>query len=428
MTNDLAVASAPRRIAGLLPSWWLGACVLGLLLASDYRFRTRDATATLSGSPDIAVLVEVGVYAWVALVACLAAALPGRPHVAPRLLYAMWAAAGMLSATALYGPFGVFGVVRGAQLLVVLALAHVAASRAAPPQFAVVVRLFTALVGLSVVVGLLFPFEREGAAGGRFSWLYVHPVVAGLYLALAILLLLGHLTDVTGRHRGLSWPRPIQWTLLIVCVGGLLATQTRGSIAAVIVGCGVMFWSRSTPGQRIDLVFGWAVSLILIGLLGGDYILDFLQRGESLERIATLNARTDLWAQMLGLWAQRPLFGNGLGASRGLLLDETGLGGGHNIGVNLLVDAGAVGLVVWIVLLFALIRYLLFLCKLERSRVVASTLLGAMTLLLVNGFTTEELVVPGTMSSTWLFIIAAWTLVLVRDATTDADADTDAPV
>ena len=425
MTREAAVPSAPQRIAGLLPSWWFGACVLSLLIASDYRFRTRDVTMALSGRPDIAVVVEVGVYASVALVACIAAALPGKPHVAPRLLYAMWAAAGTLAASALYSPFGTFAVVRGAQLVVVVALAHLAASRATLPQFALLVRLFTVLVGVSVVVGLLFPIERAGAAGGRFSWLYVHPVVAGLYLALAILFLVGHLTDGTDRQQGLSWPRPIQWTLLIVCSGGLLATQTRGSIGAAVVGCLVLYWSRSTPSQRIDLLFGGAVALALISLVGGDYILDFLQRGESLERIATLNARTDLWAQMLGIWAQRPLFGNGLGASRGLLLDETGLGGGHNVGVNLLVDAGAVGLVLWIVLFFALIRYLLLLRRIERTRVTASTLLGAVVLLLVNGLTTEELVVPATIGSTWMFIIVAWTLVLARDAATDAVAAAD---
>ena len=427
MANGLAVAmSTRRRIARRLPTWWLAACVLGLLISSDYRFRSRDATLTLSGRPDLAVLVEVGVYASVALVASIVVALTGKPQVAPRLLYAMWAAGGFLAVTTIYSPFGLFSLVRGTQLLIVIALAHVIAGRLAVPEFAILVRVFTVVVSLSAFLGVVFPFERDGAAGDRFSWLHVHPVVAGLYLGVAILFLVGHLTGEGGRLHGLAWPRPVQWTLLIVCSGGLLATQTRGSIVATVVGCLVLFWSRSTPGQRIDLLFGGGIAFALVAILGGGFILDFLQRGESVERIATLNARTGLWAQMLRLWSEKPLFGHGLGASRGLLIDETGLGGGHNVGVNLLVDAGAIGLVLWTILFFALIKYLLLLCRIERTRVVASTLLGATVLLLVNGLTTEDLVVPATLASTWLFIIVAWTLVLLREAATDTGTSAQA--
>jgi exopolysaccharide production protein ExoQ len=110
-----------------------------------------------------------------------------------------------------------------------------------------------------------------------------------------------------------------------------------------------------------------------------------------------------------------------LGASRGLLLDETGLGGAHNALVNVLLDAGIVGVVVWALFLTALVRYLLILRHYPNTRTIASTLLGATTVLLVSGLTVEFLVVPATISSTWLFMIVGWTLALIRDVTETKD-------
>jgi O-antigen ligase len=107
------------------------------------------------------------------------------------------------------------------------------------------------------------------------------------------------------------------------------------------------------------------VALSTLALNGSSAIESFFTRGESLQQLSTLNSRTDLWAYAFELFPQHPLYGFGLTASPGLFLDSIGLGGGHNAAVNLLIDNGVLGALVWMTLL---VTILVTATRLSRTR------------------------------------------------------------
>jgi hypothetical protein len=94
------------------------------------------------------------------------------------------------------------------------------------------------------------------------------------------------------------------------------------------------------------------VALSTLALTGSSAIESFFARGESLQQLSTLNS-------------QHSLYGFGLTASRGLFLDSIGLGGGHNAVVNLLIDNGVLGALVWLTLL---VTILVTATRLSRTR------------------------------------------------------------
>ena len=145
--------------------------------------------------------------------------------------------------------------------------------------------------------------------------------------------------------------------------------------------------------------------------------MSYVTRDEPTEQLATVNARAPLWNQALSLVEQQPVLGYGVGASRGLLLDSTGLGGGHNAVVNVLLDAGVIGAAAWVGLLWVLFGQLRRLRGRGSVDVVgaeASVLLGLLVCLLVDGMTYEGLGSPANVAIIWLFAIVAWTNVLDR--------------
>src|SRR5581483_8009725 len=46
---------------------WFAACAILLFTAADYKFRVRSAEDTLAGRPDVAILVEIGIFVGVFL-------------------------------------------------------------------------------------------------------------------------------------------------------------------------------------------------------------------------------------------------------------------------------------------------------------------------------------------------------------------------
>jgi O-antigen ligase len=157
------------------------------------------------------------------------------------------------------------------------------------------------------------------------------------------------------------------------------------------------------------------VVLIAIALTSSAAIESFFARGESLDRLATLNSRTDLWGYAFELFPQHPLYGFGLTSSRGLFLDSIGLGGGHNALVNLLMDTGILGALTWLALLAAI---LLTATRLSRSRPgfqVDRGMILALTLgMIANSVFTEGLGAPANVACTWLFVIVAWVNLTVK--------------
>lgn len=323
---DVAQGRRPR----MLPSAWLSLAVLAMLATSEYKLRLRPPAATLRGDLDLQIAVELGVYALVALFLFIQFGYPRRQRPPAVLLAAGYFSVVMLAST-LWAVYPVTAFTRGCQLVIIAALAWVIYHYGRRDQLHLLVHAYIGLVAVSVVVGVVHPYPRGALVQDRFNWLYVHPVTAGSYLGLAVVLLVALLLGrVPGHRQPVRWPRWLYLALLAGTGAALVGTRTRGAIGGCLVGCALVVFSARRRLPRRDLFAVGVLGVLLVLILVGSDLVDFVLRGEGTARLETFNGRLDLWREAIGLVQQRPLLGYGLTASRGLFLDSTGLGGAHN--------------------------------------------------------------------------------------------------
>lgn len=390
---------------------WPVVCVLALILVSDFQFRLRDNDQAVSGNADPFVLLEIATYGMVALFLFTRFRPAPTLHRAGKLTVLAYAYAVVLVVSAVYSPYLMLALVRAGQVVVVVALCRsiVRHTDATVPHR--IAHAYLALIAGAVVFGALFPFPRLPSQPDRFTWLYVHPVQAGEMIAIALVisgayLLTGHLERL-----GPRWPTLTYATMFAICLGGLVATKTRGAILGAAVGVAVLLWMRWRGPARFEFAVVGAIVLVVIAASSSEAILEFFARGESVERLATLNSRTDLWTAAFQLWAERPLYGYGLAASRGLFLDTIGLGGGHNALVNLMVDTGLVGALTWLALLVAIVVAASRLARRSGTGRADGTIVLAVLLgMIANSIFTDGLGAPANVSCTWLYLLVAWVI------------------
>ncbi|MBO2446997.1 O-antigen ligase family protein [Actinomadura barringtoniae] len=405
----------PRRHRVLSPSAgrWTLVLPLALMLASDYKLRSRSAEQTVGGGADFTVLLEIAVYGAAALFLVWRFGLRPPTRRITGLQFAAWVFAGFVALSALWSPFKSLGTVRAVQLLITMMVAHALATRATRADMRRLAHAFIGIVLVSVAIGVAHPFPRSAHTKDRFNWLFVHPVTAGVYLAIAILLVVGYLIRYTAPWER-QWHPAIYVGALAVLSGALIATGTRGAAAGCAVGMLVLLAGARGPRGRIDVIVIGAAVAALGALAFSDKILAFAERGESAQSLASLNSRTELWSLAMKAYSQSPIFGRGLGASRGLFLDDIGLGGGHNAFVNTLVDQGAVGTAAFAVLLLTLAFVLLLVLRNRSLRADGGMVLGILAMFVVDSITTEGLATPANVSGIWLLLLVAWTEVLRR--------------
>ncbi len=390
----------------------LSALPLVLMVASDFKLRTRDITSSVKGGADPFVLLELGVYglAGLLLLTIFPAGRRFRLVSLPALLATLFF--GMLMVSALYSPFPVMAVARaielGVWLLLALTIARFA-DRADLHRFA---HGFIVVVTGAVVLGKVYPQPPMHLQVGRFTWLRVHPVVAGIYLGLAVLLLACYLYKHAVPRPGPRWRGWIYLVLLLVNGAALERTGTRGAAIGAVLAIAVALALLVSHRGRRDLVLFATLGMGFVGMFLSGKVSDFLARGEDSQKLMTLNSRTDLWSMAWQQVLKEPWFGHGLSSSRGLFLDQIGLGGGHNIVVNLLVDQGFVGLAFFVLLCAALFIEFRRLARVSAIRTDVIMIHAVLIYLLVDGMTTEYLVAPDDVASGWLIMIVAWCYVL----------------
>jgi O-antigen ligase len=250
----------------------------------------------------------------------------------------------------------------------------------------------------------------------RFNWLYVHQVVVGIYLAVAVLVVAAYLTRRGDQTRARLWSTGTYVVILAILVSALIATGTRGAAVGCAAGLVVMLATARGPRGRAEMIIMAIPVAVIVVLSLSDKILAFMTRGETAEQLESFNSRTELWSLAMDAVHDRPLFGWGMSAARGIFYDEIGLGGGHNAFVNVLVDGGFVGLLIFVLLLLELAVQLIARARLREARVDAGMLLGLVTLLVVDGLTAEMMATTANVASVWLFVAIAWTRVLGRPA------------
>lgn len=397
---------------------WPVICVLVLVVVSDFQVRLRPVGESLAGSPDVFVAIEVATYAAVAVFLFLRFR-PRfrlrRPRSCAPLVYLAYGYPVVVLVAAIYSPYLMLALVRAGQVVVVVALFAAVvrhASRAALHQIA---HGYVALIAAAVVFGVVVPYPRLPTQLDRFTWLYVHPVKAGELMAIAVVLAFAYLTCGRLRRYGPRWPVPMYLAMLTVCAAGLTASNTRGAMLGAMAGVAVVLLTRWRGSRKVEVGIGVAIVAALVALTAWPAIEEFFVRGESAKRLASLNSRTILWEEALRHIGENPLYGSGLSASRGLFLETLGLGGGHNALINVLLEIGIVGALVWLCLLLAVFIAGLRLTRLDTAArtdgIIAVALLAC---LIVNSIFTEELGAAANATFTWLYVLAAWMVLATR--------------
>lgn len=401
-----------------LPRLWTDTwpTVLGVLmvLGTEYKFRQRQLNDSLTASVDLAILVELGIYAVVIgyLLAYIVA--PPRGHRPTAVLFFMRGYAAMMAMSVVYSTYFMLGAVRSVQLCITVIYASAVATYARRAQVLQLAHAYVGLVTMSVFIGLVYRVPFSALQANRFNWLYVHSVTAGAMLALAITIATGLATNHSRLRLGSArWPRPIYLGSLAVMTAALIGTQTRGAIAACVVGVFVVIFLTVPARERLPLgalgVLG--LGLTIVGFWST--IMTYLTRGESVENFATVSNRTELWGIAADLVAEKPFTGWGLSTSRGIFYEQVGLGGAHNAFVNVAVDGGVPGLLLWLSLVVAI---LVGIVRLQRIKHADAPLLGGLlACLLVNGLTVEGVGSGIGVSALWLLILGAWVGVLQRE-------------
>jgi hypothetical protein len=410
--------SYPLSIRGRVASIstrWLVVLPVALMVVSDFELRQRGVDDSLGGRPDAAVLFEVAVYGLAGLVLIAAYVRdPARARVAAPIL-ALWGYGVTMTVSAVVAPFPVMATVRGAQLLVMCLLGTVLSMHAGRKEVMDTIHVYLGVVAAAVAFGVVVPFPPvTRLTAGRFTWMYVHPVVSGAYLAIAFVIALA----LALRRKRTRWPRASYSALAVVFAVALLQNESRGSLAAAAVGGIVVAVSASSRRARPGRVLAIAGGASLLVLAAGPKMMQYVLRGESTEKLSTLNSRTELWSEAWRLFSQRPLSGWGLGSTRGLFLESIGLGGAHNAFVNVIVDGGIAGMFWWVAVIGCVLVSFRRLARVASWREEVPLMAGIMAALLVNAITIEGLGAAANVSSVWLVVLVGWCVAGRRAAST----------
>jgi O-antigen ligase len=375
-----------------------------LVLVAATKFRLRDATDSLSGILDTQIALELGLYAVVgiAVVAASTAARVTRWRAGPADAMVLAYVAFALAST-VWSDAPVLTLVRAVQLSIIAGLALVAV-RVMPPSRAIwaasivltaYVLVCTASAAVVTPETTFDPDENHA----RFAWFAVHPIAAGTLAALAALALLSpSLFSRAGTHRVFGLPRLL---VLMPLLAILIITRTRGPLLAFAAGAAAMIAMRTSITVRLTVATLAGAALFVYLVTGADVrdwvgavattdsqVVQIFFRGQSADRLLTLNGRLDLWRDLGPAIAMHPWLGHGFQASRAFVLETAPWAAyAHNGVVQSLLDVGAIGT---ILLIAVVCRGLTIAFRSRVSPWLRAALVAFMVFLTFNSITTES--------------------------------------
>lgn len=355
----------PRRLAGAL---------LLLAVATEFKFRERDATLAISGAIDAQIMFELAVWAAVAAWVGLHVIRGPRPErlfvprsvgPAQRIVLAI-CLLGILSSLPTGSPLA---VVRSLQYTIMAFIIIIVWHRVRQDDESVAVfwitmrRMFLGLALAATVGSLLF----NGLPGvtftgySRYAWFTMHPIHTAVILGLTFVLL-------AGAFFGLPDPwldRPRRW-LLAGAVSAPLAvamllTKARGALGGALVGVAVVgMLSRHRVRRGVTVLGVLLVASLLIFGVGQQAVVGVAVRGQTAEQVLSLTGRTELFKIAAELFAEEPVLGHGFQSGRGVFLERVPWAGeAHNFLIEIAISTGLVGLLLWLWLLARMARVLI---------------------------------------------------------------------
>jgi O-antigen ligase len=153
------------------------------------------------------------------------------------------------------------------------------------------------------------------------------------------------------------WMRWANRLYLPAGVMAIILTGSRGALISAIVGCGLILpWTlpRVPRRTRIVVVALLFISAIVVLRHAPETSIERLATTRSEVMEGTLNKRKEIWAAALGIVPRNPMLGVGTGTFKQAVLPVLGFEKtAHNSFLEILVEAGIVGLVLFLLMLFA---------------------------------------------------------------------------
>jgi O-antigen ligase len=391
---------------------WGPACALvGLIVGSDYKYRVRDTGSALSGGGDVTIMLELTLYG-VALFVVLARRrtlrLIAHP-VLPILVASTYV--GLMVTSVTYASFPQYALVRSTQMVIVLVLVNDAATSLDRGHFHRFAHLFVVVVMAGIVYGVIEPSTPVNRLQeGRFTWLAIHPTVSGILAGLAMIVCLAY--ALWGQHArlGPKWPPVAYWLLFMATGLATILVRTRGAVLGAVGGVVVLLLFALRGRRRLRIVGAVLASGAIAVWVSWGTIISYFVRDSTPEQLTTLNSRTQYWSVIFKAVIKEPLVGYGTGSARGLFVEETGLGGGHNAVINVLVELGLVGLMCWSALIaVTVVGVIRIRRRIPREALLdRAMILAVLTFVLLDGLFYDGPGGTGNVSATWLFTCVGW--------------------
>jgi O-antigen ligase len=364
---------------------FLAIAAAACVFVMEGKVRNRSATASLNGSVDAQVGVELMVVSTVAILiairrvsrersSTISTADPNRFSSSRRgAIYVLRLIVVVCIISSFWSPTAI-AAVRAAQLGMLTELCVELQSLCAKFErgFEVFCRQLRSvlLFGVSAAFGfaILLPgydlFQTDYSGVQRLHLLAMHPIASADLLGTTALMVAGTSFAGTGVAQG-GFPdrsqRMNRWrslliiALLLACV---VLTRERGSIVATFAAVGLMIFSlERTPRLRVAILTGLIMGCVVLGTVGNDLFRSLVLRGQSPSALSSLSGRTEIWAIAFGYFARSPLVGAGYLAGRSIYLANISYGGrSHNAFVEVAVSLGLVGLCLYGLLFLRMIR------------------------------------------------------------------------
>lgn len=418
----------------VLPARVMGVLLVILVLVTMFRFRTRDATLAIAGIVDIEIIREVAVWGLVGLVVALNALTvlgrgrgPGRWRLGPALR-ALVLVTLVIAASAI-GTGSTRSWVRAAQWIMLVAMVLLA-YREVIRDADYLEELWT-WIRRSVWAGVLLaavatavnpawgPLYSEYFRIARYRFFVMHPIPTGALIGFGLILLVGTFLGLSDRLADAPWG-----TIGRAVVGAfflylLFRTKSRGAILATAAGCATLLFASPLKNRRRTMLLAGFVALGGLALASqvdvtADRISRVVFRGQSIEVLATLNSRTELFDVGFGFFLQKPIFGWGyLTGGQTFLQFFDWAGEAHNAYLAILFSLGLVGAAAFAALFFFVIRQIRRARKSAQpnDRALAAEAAGLTAFVLVDGMVSE-----GFAGSVGVHVFALMAAVLLVDA------------
>jgi len=417
----IADARTPRALTIRTYRWIPWAWLVLFVVSNHQSNPERTPLDAAAGLASLQNVVEIGAYGAIATAIAMLwnfRAADGSARISWGPLVVLPALAGI---SVLWSIIPMFSLVRSVQLAVPLALALLMARiwRTDPDIGSALWRrsCVALVIGVSLLVTYGWLAEGLGALlnADRFTWPYMHPVHAGIYIGAALLVL------VVGGRSFAGLPPSVHWGLVALLTGSLYLTRTRSALGAFLVAFAValLLPPRPDAARRFVGIVWLAGAGVLAWLVAGQAILTTLARGQSSDVFTTLNSRVPLWGVAFDELSEgsRWFTGFGFGSARVVLFSRVSWAGtAHNAWVELLIGIGVIGcILVAGAILRTAFRSLAIASAASRSdtRLAASLVV----FLLVLSLTTSELAIPG---FDYALLMLVYTITLAIDHPRDA--------